>query len=499
MKILWGDIHNHCNISYGFGSLDHALERAQAQLDFCAVTGHAMWPDMYERNEETAFVVDFHREGFAKLRRFWPEVLRKVEASNGPDFTTFHSFELHSNEFGDHHIVSTNPDLPIYEARSPREIVEGCGKNQTIAVPHHIAYPATYRGIDWAKFDPEVSPIVEVFSKHGCSMSETAPYPYYHNMGPRDSHNTVYEGLKQGHHFGFVASTDHHAGYPGSYGDGRMAVLAEANNREAIIKAVRERRTYAVTGDFIRCDFKINDAPMGSILEDAKRRIALVVETEYSLDKIVVYKNLKPFHILGLMDQASPEPAYKNRYKLRLEMGWGKAQKYRWQGEMKLEGGQIIRVTPYLRGQSVLAPIEGVEIDSDAVNEMASEIKQLNHQTLSWSIDTVGNVSPVHPSTSSILVEFEAELSSILHFNMQGKDYRFKLEELLAQSFVDEVKPYHSNAFKIHRIYPSEQSLYRINLEDVRDDRREGKEDIYHVEVSQLNNQHAFVTPIWVR
>ena len=50
MKILWGDLHNHCGITYGFGKLEYALQAAELQLDFCAITGHAMWPDMYEKN-----------------------------------------------------------------------------------------------------------------------------------------------------------------------------------------------------------------------------------------------------------------------------------------------------------------------------------------------------------------------------------------------------------------------------------------------------------------
>ena len=62
MELFWGDLHNHCGISYGFGSLENALEDARTHLDFCCVTGHAMWPDMYERVPETMFVVDFHKK-----------------------------------------------------------------------------------------------------------------------------------------------------------------------------------------------------------------------------------------------------------------------------------------------------------------------------------------------------------------------------------------------------------------------------------------------------
>ena len=39
----YGDIHNHCDISYGHGRFADALARAAIQLDFLSITGHAHW------------------------------------------------------------------------------------------------------------------------------------------------------------------------------------------------------------------------------------------------------------------------------------------------------------------------------------------------------------------------------------------------------------------------------------------------------------------------
>lgn len=60
MNIYWGDLHNHCGMTYGFGSLGNAIKRAKRRLDFCAFTGHAMWPDIYPKTPETEFIVNFH-------------------------------------------------------------------------------------------------------------------------------------------------------------------------------------------------------------------------------------------------------------------------------------------------------------------------------------------------------------------------------------------------------------------------------------------------------
>lgn len=46
MNQYWGDLHNHCAISYGSSTLKRALNNARAHLDFCTITGHAFWPDM---------------------------------------------------------------------------------------------------------------------------------------------------------------------------------------------------------------------------------------------------------------------------------------------------------------------------------------------------------------------------------------------------------------------------------------------------------------------
>src|SRR5689334_9646173 len=69
LRPFYGDLHNHCDISYGHGSLRQALARARRQLDFVSVTGHAYWPDMPVDDPSVAHIVDFHVKGFAKLER----------------------------------------------------------------------------------------------------------------------------------------------------------------------------------------------------------------------------------------------------------------------------------------------------------------------------------------------------------------------------------------------------------------------------------------------
>ena len=70
LRIWWGDVHNHCNVTYGHGDLVDALAAAREQLDFCSVTPHAMWPDMPHYDDPgMEWVMNYHREAFARLRR----------------------------------------------------------------------------------------------------------------------------------------------------------------------------------------------------------------------------------------------------------------------------------------------------------------------------------------------------------------------------------------------------------------------------------------------
>ena len=50
LKVFWGDVHNHCNVTYGHGDLSDALAAAEQQLDFVSVTPHALWPDIPGEN-----------------------------------------------------------------------------------------------------------------------------------------------------------------------------------------------------------------------------------------------------------------------------------------------------------------------------------------------------------------------------------------------------------------------------------------------------------------
>lgn len=493
MNLYWGDLHNHCGISYGYGGLANALAAARGQLDFCAVTGHALWPDMPPRQPGFEFVVDFHERGFAKLAAHWGEVLAQVNAANVEgEFVTLQSYEMHSRGYGDHHILSPAPDLPLLHADSPAALLAQLGGRPAMAVPHHVAYVPGYRGIIWERFDPALSPLVEVYSKHGCGMADDGPYPYLHTMGPRDGRATVRRGLALGRRFGYTASTDHHAGYPGSYGDGRVAVWAEAKTRSAIWQALLARRTYAVTGDKIACRFEINGAPLGSEIKAAGRRIALEVRGCDALDRVTVYKNNRPWRVVGGHDLA-PRPG--DLYKVRLEMGWGWAPRgYDWEGSLRVRDGQIVGVETCFRGRSVLAPSEEMA-DDEAINALGNRVLHQGEADLAWRCTSFQNYTTLHPATAALIVEIRGETGTALEVTLNGAQDRATLGELLASSRGTHLQPYNAEAFLLHRAVP--EWAYTLRA-DWTDEAPDAPCDVYDVEVRQANGQYAWVSPIFV-
>src|SRR5947208_3343443 len=82
------------------------------QLIFCSITGHAFWPDMPTDRQVYAEIIDYHRDGFARLARNWKKLLdRSATASEPGKFIAFPSYEWHSLKYGDHNVYAPGPDL----------------------------------------------------------------------------------------------------------------------------------------------------------------------------------------------------------------------------------------------------------------------------------------------------------------------------------------------------------------------------------------------------
>lgn len=493
MRIYWGDLHNHCGISYGYGSLDNALRAAREHLDFCAVTGHAMWPDIPPRGPDTEYIVDFHRRGFVRLAAGWEDVRRTIAEANSPGrFVTFQGYEMHSRALGDHHILSPDDGLQLVDAGSPRELVERLSPRRAIAVPHHIGYAPGYRGIDWQAYSPDISPVVEVYSKHGSGFSEDGPYPYLHTMGPRDGRNTALHALQQGAHFGFTASTDHHAGYPGSYGDGRVAVWAEDLTRDAIWEALLARRCYGVTGDRIECTFTVHGEPMGSSIAGVARHdLELHVRGGDALDQVIVYRSGRPWRIVA--PTPAPPGDGAGLWKVRVEMGWGYSPDlFTWHGEARVVGGEIASVEPCFRGQSVLAP-SPERTDDPGINALDNHVLSRGPDEVAWVCQTTRNPSTLHPATAAMILEIAGDPGTLVRLRLNHVTKTLRLGDLADAGRAFHLKEYSSEALLVHRAVPESEYTFHTAWEGEPPGRGPTS---YCVEVRQRNGQCAWLSPV---
>ncbi len=491
LAVYFGDIHNHCDLSYGHGSLDDALHNARLQLDFASVTVHAVWPDLPTNDPNLEYLVDYHKEGFAKAQAGWKPYLRAIEDANVPGrFITFPSFEWHSMGYGDYCVYYHNGDAhnPIVDAEdlpALRTRLRDLGA-PVMLIPHHIGYKQGSRGINWRTFNDDMSPVVEIFSFHGLSEASEGPYPYLHSMGPRHEQSTAQYGWSQGNVFGVIGSTDHHNAFPGSYGYGRMGVWAESLTRNGIWDAIMNRRTYALTGDRIALAYALNEVPIGGHCDPTpERSLDVMVEAGSSIDYIEVLHNNRVIHREDILPKyGDPGP-----YKLYVEMGWAEqSEPYPWELDIQLQNGRLLSIEPHYRGYGPTA--------TPADDRFSyHHLEQIDDMRVRFSTHTRQNTSLHTPATEGFSLEIDGASDTCLTATINGQTQEILLGELMTGSRTFYTGGFVSPAICFHRAIPQAEYTHHFTLDH---HNRTGLRDWYYVRVRQRNDQWAWGSPIWV-
>lgn len=492
MNWYFGDLHCHTNLSYGRGTMERAFEIGRTHLDFCTVTGHAFWPDMPEDLQHYDPTISLHMGGFAKCRKYWQKYLEVMESYNSSELVTFPSYEWHSNRYGDYNVLACGATLELVEARDLRDFESAYSSGQHLIVPHHIGYTNEHRGIDWDTYrSSRLTAVIEVYSNHGCSMSEESPFDYYHVMGPRDGTRTMEYGLLQGVKCGFIASTDSHDGFPGHYSHGRVGVLATGKNREAIWQALVARRTVALTGAKIVPAFEINGAPLGSEIKNSGRRdIRFSLEGNQPFRYVEVVKNGKILRRGSSLEFDASKSA--GTYFVKVECGWGmKDQIVRWDNYLSIADGSVLGVEACFR-PSV--------IDTSS-NAPPHQITEMTDRTVRWQSCTRGvpdsfvhNPETMTSGVNALVIKVEASDKTSLSFRSNVADLDCSWLDLQPGSRVRHAAGPGSPAVRIRRPYPVEMCTVQDEISDLaaRD------EDFYYLRAAQVDNESIWVTPIWV-
>lgn len=354
--IFYGDIHNHNALGYGKGSLERSIDIAKGHLDFFAFTGHAAWHDMQpmEGGREQHWI-----QGFARHNEAWDHIQRLAAAHNHEgEFVQFLGYEWHSSAFGDHCVVFPEDHQPLYLPGDLESLRSFCAERRALMIPHHIAYPTGKRGVNWDVFQPGAdTPVVEIYSEHGNAEEDRGPRTYFtHSFGGRVTANTAQAALNAGSKFGFAASSDNHRGFPGAHGEGVMGVLAEELSRDAVMRAVRARRTYALTGDRIDLRLEANGRAIGQELPpDDQIEVRYDIAGRDELEMVEFVHDGRTIRRAFAEERPSETAAFSNAVQVRFEWGWGPWKDLAldritdWEMTVSVEGGELRRVFPCLQ------------------------------------------------------------------------------------------------------------------------------------------------------
>jgi hypothetical protein len=488
--VYWGDIHCHCSlgIAYSKGSVERLYDVARSHLDVLGFTPHGYWHDMGDSHVPAKMLED-HAVGFSVTRRRWEEVKRLCRRHYRPgEFVTLLAYEWHSSQWGDHCLYFPGDEGDFCEARNLEDLKGFARRAGALLVPHHVAYRPLRRGYDWSTLDPDLSPVVEIYSEHGLSEMETSLWPYVaHSPGPASAAQTVQRALAAGRRFGFTASSDGHFGYPGSWGEGLTGFLADGLTREAVFEAIRRRRTVAVTGDRIAPWLAVNGVePGGEAVGGGRRRVEYHVALCAPLMLLEVVRNNDVIH--ARVPAATPAPAGVFRARFRVEWGWGGLAAggfFDWRGRLAVRGGTIRRAVPMF---------QSAEYDEARRNR----IESADERGAAWVSYTTRRNAWKGIATNSILFEVEgAEDTALdLEFECGGTvAFTVTLGELLAGNAVRGTSPaFTSPCVLVSRAMTEGEYAAQGVFEDTRPPR---PGDWYYLRVTQRNGQMAWTSPVF--
>ncbi len=288
-RLYWGDVHGHTEMSDGCGDYSELYRHAQQEgcLDFAAAADHA------------EYVTDNQWLWMQDVTNAWNQPGR---------FVTLVAYEWEGRE-RDRTVLTSHSRLPIMRGNYPPtrglDVVWGRfhGDEQVVGGPHATLEHNPL----WEHHDPDVQRFAEIYSMWGASDLHDSP------LAPRwlkpDQGVTVNDLLQRGARLGFTGGGDCHEGHVGfspedperqgtiphtfsaviCYRCGLTAALMPALDRVHLLRAIRDRRTYATTGARILLEFSVGGLAMGDegVATDAECRATVHAEAPLRTLEIV--------------------------------------------------------------------------------------------------------------------------------------------------------------------------------------------------------------------
>ncbi|PSP92733.1 hypothetical protein BRC91_12280 [Halobacteriales archaeon QS_4_62_28] len=516
-SLQWGDLHKHLTgPGTDISRLDDIVSAGADHLDFLAVFCYPFkW---YRKGRERGIREETvgNRPEFAN---WWAQIQSTAQQWLSPDeFVTFPAYEWHGNRrrWGDHHVVYRTEGYPLDDEWELPALCENMAPRDALVIPHHTGYLPGERGKDWDTFDPELSPVTEVYSSHGSSEGAATPVPMDENadMGPRTSGGTFRDALDRGIRVGAVASNDG-PGLPGTWNNGIVGLWATELTRDGIWDAIRERRTYGVTGDRIELWWELDGTPMGGLLEASDSVTARIsVDCPQPLDRVELVHNGR---VARTYTHPAPDPSGANGlHRVLVEFGWGPTSEYgdfdstecSWSGTVNVTNGDLRRVWPRFvgLGQTHELTDDGCHFDlvtarGEPADRILPESAPKSHRQALiveyvGTIDTDLVVSLDDHDDSTVSHEAAVEDTHLFPFLEESWD-RLATEFDLGRDDIDNEDIVYHNARKVRINRAFHQSACGAGV--VFDDLPVADGwNYYYVRASQDDGQYAWSSPIWI-
>ena len=286
VKLLFGDLHKHSNVSRCSGGTEPSLDdHYRYSHDVCQY-------DFMMMSDHSQHTTDFNWWRIQKLADFYylPGV-----------FTTLFGYEASLKwPEGHRNIVFPARPAPIVrpgvDGANDREAIwKVLAGQKAITIPHTSADPRM--GNDWAVNDPDVERLVEMFQ--ACRGSyECAGCPRQHANATAEG-GFVQDALAKGYRLGFICSSDH--GYGVSY----ACVYAKGNSREEVFDALHEKRCYGSTSYGIVLDVRADGHFMGEEYAGGEAGAALTIHARgpAAIRSVEVISNAKVVQSWGSAEE----------------------------------------------------------------------------------------------------------------------------------------------------------------------------------------------------
>lgn len=485
-RVFWADLHNHNEVGYGQGDLVRSYEIARSSLDVYAFTPHGWWPDISDRDQA---IKRYHLAGFAKVKEQWDNVVSMANRMYDPgSFVSFIAYEWHSLGYGDYCVYFPGEKGCLYRANDAVELKSFAADQNALMLPHHCAYALGSRGTDWSALDERLSPVAEIFSEHGNSL-EVYSYPgmYGHSMGGSQKSQTVLEQLCRGHKIGFIAGTDDHYGYPGSFGEGLTGILATEATRGAVLDAIKARHTYAVTGDRIELNFRLANGIMGDVLPASVERTGTIdVLARNEIDHVELIKNGCSLKIWA---PSRKSQANASECLVTMEWGWGPMNDSKttiWDFSVKVSGGRIQDVSSgFCGGPDILKHRNHF----DLIGPQELLIHSLSNRT---------NFVPTQRLTFKVEGADQANIEVCMKGRYGADAFARCFSHTLGQLCQDDSYVSISEAMSAPRIRCHAAGMSGgLRFSQAWQDENSQADDFYYVKVVQKNGHCAWSSPIW--